>query len=155
MKYLVTGGSYGDTVLLQLIAANCDSSQFSALVQHLVREGPQARLEDTTVSHHLHLAKGGGLPNFLGHSPWTGERYDLTKLIELNWMEWFIFSPGPDRRDLDILLSLSWIFIYWSLCCPEDHCVLGWRFLLSFLSINGKLTCLFSSSSWRPFETVK
>ena len=69
MKYLVTGGSYGDTVLLQLIAANCDSSQFSALVQHLVREGPQARLEDTTVSHHLHLAKGGGLPNFLGHSP--------------------------------------------------------------------------------------
>ena len=59
----MTRGSYGDTVLLQLIAANCDSSQLVALVQHLVRE---RRLEDTTVSQHLHLAKGA---NFLGHSP--------------------------------------------------------------------------------------
>ena len=30
--------SYGDTVLLQLIAANCDTAQFSALVRHLVME---------------------------------------------------------------------------------------------------------------------
>ena len=33
----MTRGSYGDTVLLQLVAANTDSSQFAELVRHLVR----------------------------------------------------------------------------------------------------------------------
>ena len=36
MRQLLVRGSYGDTVLLQLIAANCDSAQFAALVQLLV-----------------------------------------------------------------------------------------------------------------------
>jgi len=35
---LMRRGSYGNVVLLQLIASNCDSSQFSALVQFLVQE---------------------------------------------------------------------------------------------------------------------
>ena len=49
----MTRSSYGDTVLLQLIAANCDASQFSALVQLLVRE---ERMDASQVSQHLHLA---------------------------------------------------------------------------------------------------
>ena len=36
VRQLLVRGSYGDTVLLQLIAANCDSAQFAALVQQLV-----------------------------------------------------------------------------------------------------------------------
>ena len=36
VRQLLVRGSYGDTVLLQLIAANCDSAQFAALVQLLV-----------------------------------------------------------------------------------------------------------------------
>jgi len=55
VRQLVTRGSYGDTVLLQLVAANCDCSQFSALVQHLVREHI---LEDSYVSQQLSLTKG-------------------------------------------------------------------------------------------------
>ena len=37
MRQLLLRSSYGDTVLLQLIAANCDSAQFAALVQLLVK----------------------------------------------------------------------------------------------------------------------
>ena len=37
----MTRSSYGDTVLLQLIAANCDAAQFAALVRHLVMEQRQ------------------------------------------------------------------------------------------------------------------
>ena len=45
--------SYGDTVLLQLIAANCDTAQFSALVRHLVME---PRQELPTVQPYTSLA---------------------------------------------------------------------------------------------------
>lgn len=37
-RRLLARGSFGDTVLLQLIAANCDSSQFAALVRLVTRE---------------------------------------------------------------------------------------------------------------------
>jgi len=62
VRQLVTRGSYGDTVLLQLLAANCDTSQFSALVRHLLRE---QRMEDSYLSQQLGLSKGGvavGMP---------------------------------------------------------------------------------------------
>jgi len=54
MRQLLTRCSYGDTVLLHLIAANCDSAQFAALVRHLVRE---QRLDDSYVSQQLALGK--------------------------------------------------------------------------------------------------
>jgi len=54
VRQLLTRGSYGDIVLLQLIAANCDGSQFSALVNHLVREH---LLDDSYVSQHHSLGK--------------------------------------------------------------------------------------------------
>ena len=38
MRQLLLKATFGDTVLLQLIAANCDSSQFAALVQLLAKE---------------------------------------------------------------------------------------------------------------------
>jgi hypothetical protein len=37
-RRLLARGSFGDTVLLQLIAANCDSSQFAALVRLVTTE---------------------------------------------------------------------------------------------------------------------
>ena len=36
MRQVLLRGSYGDAVLLHLIAANCDLAQFAALVRHLV-----------------------------------------------------------------------------------------------------------------------
>jgi len=54
MRQILTRGSYGDAVLLHLIAANCDSAQFAALVRHLVRE---QRLDDSYVSQQLALGK--------------------------------------------------------------------------------------------------
>ena len=38
LRQLLLKATFGDTVLLQLIAANCDSSQFAALVQLLAKE---------------------------------------------------------------------------------------------------------------------
>jgi hypothetical protein len=72
VRQLVTRGAYGDTVLLQLIAANCDGSQFAALVQVpcvpptaaaqlLVRE---QRLQDSYVSQQLLLSRGAGRDYF-------------------------------------------------------------------------------------------
>merc|ERR1719237_1113782 len=57
-RQLLVRGSYGDTVLLQLIAANCDSAQFAALVQQLVRG---QRLDDSYVSQQLGLGKKNDL----------------------------------------------------------------------------------------------
>lgn len=54
VQQLVTRGSYGDTVLLQLVAANTDSSQFAELVRHLVRG---QTLEDSRVSQVLGLSR--------------------------------------------------------------------------------------------------
>ena len=51
VQALLARSSHGDTVLLQLLATNCDSSQFSALARHLLKE-PQIpqhhRLEEGT-----------------------------------------------------------------------------------------------------------
>jgi len=58
VRQLLVRGSYGDTVLLQLIAANCDSAQFAALVQLLVRG---QRLDDSYVSQQLALGKKNDL----------------------------------------------------------------------------------------------
>jgi len=58
VRQLLVRGSYGDTVLLQLIAANCDSAQFAALVQQLVRG---QRLDDSYVSQQLGLGKKNDL----------------------------------------------------------------------------------------------
>ena len=44
MQQLVTRGSYGDTVLLQLVAANTDSSQFAELVRLLVSPASNCHL---------------------------------------------------------------------------------------------------------------
>jgi len=54
VQQLVTRGSYGDTVLLQLVAANTDSSQFAELVRLLVRG---QTLEDSRVSQVLGLSR--------------------------------------------------------------------------------------------------
>jgi len=54
VRQLLLRSSYGDTVLLQLIAANCDSAQFAALVQLMVRG---KRLDDSYVSQQLALGK--------------------------------------------------------------------------------------------------
>jgi hypothetical protein len=73
VRQLVTRGSYGDTVLLQLIAANCDGSQFAALVQVVPCVLPTAaaqllvreqRLQNSYVSQQLHLSRGAGRDYF-------------------------------------------------------------------------------------------
>ena len=51
----MTRSSYGDTVLLQLIAANCDAAQFAALVRHLVME---QRQQLPTVQDYPAIASG-------------------------------------------------------------------------------------------------
>jgi len=58
VRQLLVRGSYGDTVLLQLISANCDTAQFAALVQLLVRG---QRLDDSYVSQQLALGKKNDL----------------------------------------------------------------------------------------------
>ena len=55
VRQLVTRSSYGDTVLLQLIAANCDAAQFAALVRHLVME---QRQEVASVQDYPAMAAG-------------------------------------------------------------------------------------------------
>ena len=72
--HLVAKSSYGDTVLLQLIAANCDAAQFAALVRHLVME---QRQEVASVQDYPAMA--AGQKNRLGDD-FFGRQVNFTKL---------------------------------------------------------------------------
>jgi len=78
---LISRGSYGDTILLQLIAANCDSAQFSALVHILVREQV---FEDSYVCQPISNTKGNYRPHQSKYSEESFTDQNLIPVITRN-----------------------------------------------------------------------